>query len=360
MKSFFKAKQAANLIHEFIEKSEKVPNYVREYFNAHIVICSDKQVIPLSSKLKQIEDDLFGCFYSQPLDVQIVDAYICMKAISELHVNISKRISDFIKNNKDMLSSGIPDKVSDNEYYEFLEDCFLDHYEAFYSADKDREHIIAILKRFRYKPQAYELIKQLIPLSELEAIENDYMFNFEKYKCEFYKYYYEFYIRSDNAKTEIADKLLALSKDSDKDYDGYTPYSVKFDIDFFKPVEHVMEELDDFRNAMYMMLTDTFGGEEIRDNSIKNIGYHLLKDYIRDSSGKVDERNNLSELFNRWQRYLEIHDMRKTKGYTWTQVRNAVNSTITSGFMKEAATVKNEYNEAVRLIESAAKGTFPY
>lgn len=349
------------MIRQFIEKNEKIPTSVHDVVGTHILIYSDKQVIPLSHKLREIEDNLYSSFEEQSKDVQITDLFICMQAISKLHINIVRRISLFLYDNKDIFDAATPEGISGQEYHQFLEDYFLDHYEAFYRKDEDREHITAILRRFRYKTKLYELIKQLVPQVELEAIENDYLFNFNKYANDFYKYYHEFYIRSDKAKPDMASTLLDLAKDNDPDYEGYEPYTLQFDIDLYKPIEHVMEELDDFRNAAYMMLVENFGSEEFRSDSVKRLGYHSLKDYLRDNSGKLEEKNNMSAIFNKWERYLQIYDMVKIKGYTLSQTKNIINKKLSCTMTdKVESTINNECAEAARLIESAVQGTFPY
>jgi len=337
-----------------------IPSSLYDIYEAHILICGDKQIIPLFSRLYEVKDDLCAALEAAQDDVKLVDYYICSHAISCLHNNIMGRIRLFIANNREKLFCSKPEGVSEAEYVEFLEYSLLDNYEGFYRSDKDKEYIVSVLKRFRYKPQVYDLIKKLFPASEVEAIENDYMFNFFRYKKEFYKYYYEYYTRNNDYDPKISEMLLLYSKDNDKDYEDTKPYKISFNVDLYKPLEHVLEDLNDFRKAVYMMLTDTLGSDESRTDSTSRFGFHYLKDYFR-QAGKIEERNNIPELFKRWQRYLEIFDYIDRDGHNLTKTTSIINKKIPDRTTKKvASTVKNEYAEALRLIESAANGTFPY
>lgn len=360
MKSFFHANQATKQIREFLELINNIPSSLYDIYDAHILICGNKQINPLFSRLYEVQDDLCAALEASPNDIKLVDYYICSHALSGLFKNIIKRIRLFIDNNRGKLFCSKPEELSDIEYVEFLEYSLLNNYEGFYRSDEDKEYIVSVLKRFRYRPQAYDLIKRLFPASEVEIIENDYMFNFYRYKKDFYKYYYRYYTKNNDYDTKISEMLLLYSEDDEKDCEDYTPYKISFNVDMYKPIEHILEELEDFKNAIYIMLTDTLGSDEAKATTTSTFGFHYLKDYFR-QSGKIEERKNVSELFNRWERYLEIYDMVEIKGYQLNKVKDIINSKYFPNVTgKVESTISNECSEAVRLIESAAKGTFPY
>lgn len=361
IKSFYQANQATNQIHKFLDMVSNIPSSLYDIYEAHILICGDKPIIPLFPRLYEVQDDLCAAFEAASDDIKLVDYYICSHALSSLHKNILNRIRGFISNNRDKLFMSKPEDVSDAEYVEYLEYSFLDNYEGFYRSGEDKEYVVSILRRFRYRSSVYDIVKRLLPASEVEAIESDYLFNFYRYKKDFYKYYHEFYTKNKGYDPEISKMLLLYSKENDYNYEDIKPYKITFDVDMYKPIEHILEELDDFRNAVYLMMPDTLGSNEFRADSTSRFGFHYLKDYFR-QSGKLEERNNISELFRRWHRYLEIYDLMDSYDKDkLSKTTRAINNQLPDNTTKKvAATVKNEYDEAVRLIESAAKGTFPY
>lgn len=274
-----------------------------------------------------------------------------------------------------------------------------------------RSILMDFLKKYRYRENVFCEFEQFFYESDWECIVDDYLFNFTLYESTVYYYFFEFYIRSTNPKLSFATDLLDrsmsvhdISDDELVDLKSYlneicvddatnsltSTYDVDLDygkvvsseyhdqikingievlpyLDFtfrlhtFKPLEHQLEELDIFRNnvSVYISMLN----KNIKDNSCNDslgTSYKVGCDYIRDASGKIVEREKIERLFTRWQRYLDIYDMKKSGSSLGQIVSKMHKIKEYGGTPKSPAEASKDYKEAERLILSASTLTFPY
>lgn len=112
-----------------------------------------------------------------------------------------------------------------------------------------------------------------------------------------------------------------------------------------------------------------------------DVFYHMYKcvdgagimypDVVRDSKGRMAERERPSQLFERWERCLIAYVMKNNIGLKLSDIARQSASAVrirnklktTRAFRNDpdaASAAKKDIAEAKRLIASAAKGTFPY
>lgn len=232
--------------------------------------------------------------------------------------------------------------------------------------DKYKEFVAEFMRHYRYNTKAYNIICNIIPEYILNKVLNDYSFNFALYAANVYKYYYEFYRRSKVVNNDILSKLCLLkdyaylkdfilsnivskSKDDNSHIEKY-----EFATNTCKPLEHLIEELDDFRNSVAINIINRH-----KCNKYFSPPYHILKDYIRTESLKIKNKAEIDKMFLLWQRYLDVYDF-KNDGHSWPKViRMLKQKGIYTIIPSTVADIKKDYKSAINLIESAVNMTFP-
>lgn len=281
---------------------------------------------------------------------QLSDAELTLEVIA-----LGKLLNNVLKtshgNDVIVLALGDTEKVPDDStqlIYQLAKGLFGLHY---FLTEDDIPDLADYLTRFRYKPLFLSTIKEFIPPKMFKTIISDYNFNFVEYARSVYEYYYEFYRRGDDPDAEMLKTLESLC-DSDKIEfiinnqvsSGDASIEFTYKAIFLKPLEHLIEELDNFRNEVALTVMNSYNEKKLALDR----PYHILTDYIRDKTGKIVDREDLSKLFTRWKRILDVYDLRiKEKSYE--QIRRKL----------KIADPRKDYVEAQRLILSAIHGTFP-
>lgn len=280
--------------------------------------------------------------------------------------------------------------------------------------DNDKGFFLDFLKRWRYRESCFYKLEPLFLEDDWDSIAYDFLFNFDQYKAVIYRYYYEFYIRSNDPKFSIAKKLLDFSDRTDymdeadiailinnlrdisvddisddnddnveaidinatADYDADTDVGFDFTYNgvksrnyedytlrlyFGKPLEHQLEAIDSFKNNMDIHISMMY--KNLIDSASKDSTDFTSKirfDYLRDNQGKIVERENIVKIFKRWDRYLDVYDMRK-RNLTWGQIVSEIHKKSKYGNkQKTVPDIRKDYKEAERLIQSASDLSFPY
>lgn len=216
---------------------------------------------------------------------------------------------------------------------------------------ENKQSLMDYLKRFRYKAAFFKVITQFVPASELDSITKDLHFNFVEYATKVYEYYYEFYSRGEAVDPSLLQLLASLREYEKVDFilqsmhsDVIPTVKFNFSANLSEPIEHLLESLNDFRSNVALVIIDSY--EEKK--RYLEAPYHILNDYIRDKAGKIVNHEDLSKLFDMWQRMLEVYDMRKS-GKSYGQIKQRL------GIKDPSKDVK----KAEELILSATRGKFP-
>jgi len=221
-----------------------------------------------------------------------------------------------------------------------------------FCTEEDKPILSNYLNRFRYKPELLDAIKPFIPVKLYDDVTNDYKFNFIKYAKAVYDYYYEFYKRGEGIDEDMLETIDSLRNEEKIDYiikeskfsrDSLLEF--KFKATLSKPIEHIIEELEVFRETVALAMLNMY--EEKK--SAYDRPYHILADYIRDNSGKIVDHEKLSKMFKRWQRILDVYVLRHEKGMTYGQIKSKLG----------IPDPRKDFLEAQRLILSATQGMFP-
>lgn len=290
-------------------------------------------------------------------------------------------------------------------------------HEKFKSGGLVKDTIIDFLKRYRYRESIFNEFADYFLREDAKTITDDYLFNFEFYRERVFRHFFEFYIRSSTPKISMAYDILNLSditddktdqeisdldkmisatcindlncehfydENYDADPDGNKPeydteinheiiindISVKPFADFTfrlhlkKPLAHQLDDLESFKNQLTIYAS--FLKDCLKNNSgprvVGKIQSPLMRqqlDYVRDKAGKIVERENISKLFQRWQRYLNVYDLRMRK-LTWGMIVSKMQNKVQyDNAPKTVADARNDFKEAERLIKSASNLTFP-
>lgn len=204
----------------------------------------------------------------------------------------------------------------------------------------------------------------------LDDVSDDEIKTFRDYYKKFCHYRYEFYCRSDrpnlDRKEEYRLEAETLKGLNDATRDGHRTFpqvSFTFKLNTSKPFDVSVKELEQFQSGVMACMKSLY-----YTSTHQNQIYHA--DVLRDDIGRMIERKNPSNLFDRWERCLNAYDLNdpgKTKLADIAKqsasiaVRNkSKQSRQFNNDIDAASAAKKDIIEAERLIVSAAKGTFPY
>lgn len=194
--------------------------------------------------------------------------------------------------------------------------------------------------------------------------DEDNIKTFRDYYKQFCLYRYEFYRRSEapdpvileEYKTE-AETLEGFINADNNGYKTFPLVTFTYKFNALKPYDVSVHELERFRSAVLAYMKSSYA-----ISTHFNSQYHA--DVIRGDTGKMADRTNPSNVFNRWKRYMQAFDLKRKGGMTLAQIFEE-----TKKFGKKTREASDDVNagsagrkdiiEALRLIESAAKGTFP-
>lgn len=365
-----------------------------------------------SNSLSEIFLSIFD--YSSQLDPGVkrydnASAIVFMSSIykdfaTNINMIIEKNISSFEKLKFEFGIDCCPEALLTRLFRLYLHDVLQRN-------DTTRSILMNFLKKYRYRENIFCKFEPFFYEYDWECIIGDYLFNFALYESTVYYYFFEFYTRSTNPKLSIAIDLLDrsmsvldISDDELVDLKSYlseicvddatnsstSPYDVDLDhdkvvsseyhgeikingievlpyLDFtfrlhtFKPLEHQLEELEIFRNnvSVYISMLNKNIKDNL-DNDSLGASYKVGYDYIRDASNKIVEREDIERLFKRWQRYLDIYDLKKS-GLTLPKIVSKIRALKVYGQTpKSESEASKDCKEAERLILSAAALTFPY
>lgn len=281
-----------------------------------------------------------------------------------------------------------------------------------------KESIVDFLKRWRYRESIFNRFSNYFFSEDGEIFLDDYLFNFDLYQGKIFRYFFEFYIRSDDPKLSMAYEILNESdisfektdneldeiekllkekcfndlndeySDADNEdnnelehdteindeitVDGVTskPFSdFTFRLHLTKPLEHQLEDLESFKKHMTICISSI--NDCINNNKLPNITENSnslftkqRSGYVRDKSGKIVESENVDKLFQRWQRYLDVYDLRK-RNMTWGEIVDKMHSkdkyckNFYNSAPKTGADARKDFRAAELLIKSASNLSFP-
>jgi hypothetical protein len=195
------------------------------------------------------------------------------------------------------------------------------------------------------------------PFDEIAAAEK--ILTFKQYYEQFCLYRYEFGKRA----ADIEPFLLFTYKDEHETHRAYhavnesmnteEPITFTFKLHKYRPYELSLRDLDAFRNNV---------------KACMDVFYHMYKcidgndllnpDVVRDTTGRIKEKVNPSNLFKQWERYLLAYDLRKPRDITLDKIAEKTGRRTGSGG-NDPSSANKDVREAEKLIASASKGTFP-
>ena len=124
-----------------------------------------------------------------------------------------------------------------------------------------------------------------------------------------------------------------------------------FEFNPYKPLEISMEELERFKDDVVMLM-------EFNAECMKKKEYiAAIIDFPKDSDGRFKGRNDLDELFNRWDRYLEAFDSDES-GLEPEDIYIKLHGT--KEVSSKSKIVASYLGYANRYIKAVEQGTFPH
>lgn len=189
---------------------------------------------------------------------------------------------------------------------------------------------------------------------------NEEIRSFKQYYEQFCMYRYEFGKRA----ADIEPFLLHTYKDEHETHRAYhavnksmnteEPITFTFKLHKYRPYELSLRELDAFKDNVKACM-DVF----YHMYKCMNCNNLLNPDVVRDTAGRILKRENPSNLFKQWDRYLQAYDLRKPRDITLDKIAEKTGRRTGSGD-NDPSSANKDVKEAERLIISASKGTFPY
>ena len=141
------------------------------------------------------------------------------------------------------------------------------------------------------------------------------------------------------------------------------PITFTFKLYRHRPYEQVMRDLDTFKDNVKACMEVFYHMFRCVDDS--DIMY---PDVVRDSKGRMVERERPSQLFLRWSRCLLSYDLKQCGELKLADIARKSAAAIHNkakvprqfnNDVDAASAAKKDIAEAERLIESVSKGTFP-
>jgi len=194
--------------------------------------------------------------------------------------------------------------------------------------------------------------------------------NFKHYYDLFCMYRYEFAKRS----KDINEYLLFIYKDEHETHRAYDavnlsmnedkPITFTFNLYRHRPYGQALRDLDAFQDnvkacmGVFYHMYKCIGGADV-----------MYSDVVRDAKDRITERERPSQLFKRWERCLLAYDIKDNTNLKLADIARKCSESIRveSKILREfsndadaASAAKKDIAEAIRLIESVSKGTFPY
>ncbi len=199
----------------------------------------------------------------------------------------------------------------------------------------------------------------------LENVTDDEIKTFRDYYKKFCHYRYEFYCRSDrldhNKKEEYRKEAETLEGLNDAARDGHRTFpqvSFTFKLNTAKPFDVSVKEFEQFQSGVTACMKSMYFA-----STHQNPIYHA--DVLRDDSGRMVDRTNPSNMFDRWERYLKAYDLKRQGGKTFASIAEETKtirkkSRVFDTDVNAGSAGRKDVINAIKLIESAANGTFPY
>lgn len=227
----------------------------------------------------------------------------------------------------------------------------------------------------KFKGMAEDIFNEPDKIEDIDyqfdkVADNESVKNFRHYYELFCMYRYEFARRAEG----IEPYQLLLYKDEHETHRAYhavnqsmnsgEPIAFTFKLIRHRPYEQALRDLAAFQDNV---------------KACMDVFYHMYKcidganmlnmDVVRDSKGRMADREHPSKLFYRWERCLLAYDMKQCGELKLADIaRKSVDdickapkqSRQFNNDIDAASAAKKDIAEAERLIESASRGTFPY
>lgn len=286
--------------------------------------------------------------------------------INDLSTNIRAYICEYINSIKTIFLN----YIANRDEIEFCNK-LLELYFSILFEQKKEAAFKDLIKLYRYNSDIFDHISNCLAEKERALLLSDYTINHKGYFCELYSYYYEYYIRC-GKDDDAYNMLLSMTKTCYLWYEEYcrilntkeSQLNINYTINLLKPIDHTIDDIDELKQgisvhvaqAQKAIIDDIFGDE----SEVKYKILALAFDNIRDKNGKVKNRADIDKMFMRWQRYLDVYDLRK-KAYSWMEISKKLEHMKKYKSVPSSVNdVKKDFKEAERLILSASNLTFPY
>lgn len=353
METSFALKQAADRIQKTIDRLERVNSDASIISRYKYTDRPDDTNVPLNSEggalsYSEADLELLVSLFSRLSPNEMNMESIALGNLLDKVLSGNSVVVLFVDSDNQEHAIIYPDEAVQS-FYQLAKGLYGLH---LYYKEEHRPFLTEYLKRFRYRRDFFNAVKPFIPQNELKTITSDFSFNFALYCQAVYEYYFQFYSRGKEIDEAVKDTLNSLRDLEEIEFilssissSIETTLEFNFKASLSKPIEHIKEELDDFRKLVALAVMNMY---DAKKNSFER-PYHILNDYIRDRSGKIVEKEDLSKLFSRWQRLLRVYDLKSKENNSYEQIRRKLN----------IADPRKDYVEAERLILSATKGLFP-
>lgn len=199
-----------------------------------------------------------------------------------------------------------------------------------------------------------------------------------KYLMKIYSYRVKFYALSDNVNEDILWKYEIFTEDAEfvsflhGMQMGKNTETISITIDYNEPLPTVQNQIKDFTDNLLNSVKSKYIENQSSNSAIydyhrkkaKYLPYEafILKDVLRNSKeGKkfID--------FDSWDKYLKVYTLHKKENFTNKQIVFAMDFIDESGGTFTDNAQNTAYNKvatyisrAIKMIESAEKGIFPY
>lgn len=236
------------------------------------------------------------------------------------------------------------------------------------------KYFIKYIDNYQDKESKYKLFEILGINSKAEYQREISEEEINKIKI-FYKYYYYFYKISKNYDETYLRFLKILSEDSNfinltiRSFNGYnentkTSILLNYPLNIFLPLSESLKELDELKENAEFMARSFLSFQDYKN---KDSNYTTLINYIIFS---YNNRLGVS-IFNDWERFLFVYnsidypERLKVKKSSYllkigVEIQKKFKMCQNNCDSELRKQVKNDYKLAVKLIESARTGQFPY
>lgn len=284
--------------------------------------------------------------------LELVSRFSHNKGAVAAYCRMSKRIYelDQMKNEAEAALSSMPDKRNELE--------------ATLGGIAELRH--TIIKIFcEYHGDKFNTSEQEGFDYTLDGVTDDVITTFKDYYKQFCHYRYEFYIRSEKPDRERKKEYKTEAETLGGFYDAATNVhktfplmTFTFKLNALKPYDVSVKELERFSSGVLAYMQSSYA-----TMTHFNSDYHV--DVLRDDTGRMLDRKNPSNIFDRWQRYLMAYDLKRKGGKTFAAIAKETKtirkkSRVFDTEVTAGSSGRKDVIDAIKLIESAAKGTFPY